>query len=85
MPRDQRDTGEHDGGGRDGAGHDGSGGRPVRDRPGGPAAEGGQTAGAGEVTPAASDEEGTPQDDVVEERRQHVVEAHGPDGTESGS
>lgn len=84
MPRDDQDTDRQTGLGDD---------RPfsqdadesVRDRPGGPAAEGGQVSGAGEISPGAAEDEDVPEDDVIEQRRQHVVANHGPDGTESGN
>lgn len=57
---------------------------PVRDRPAGPGAEGGQVSGAGEISPGPVGGEDVPEDDVVEERRQHVIANHGGDGTDPG-
>jgi hypothetical protein len=85
MPRDDGDdeSGRTSGIGDDRPTTDDGGDRPVRDRPAGPAAEGGQVSADGEITPGATDDESVPQDDVVEQRRRHLIEHHGPDGTES--
>ena len=91
LPRDDQDTGrdaDRDDGRATGVGDDRPTAddvdRPVRDRPAGPAAEGGQVSGAGEISPGVADADAVPEDDVIEERRQHVIANHGADGTESG-
>jgi hypothetical protein len=67
LPRDGQDTGD---------------GPPVRDRPGDAASDGMRVSGPGEVSPAPEGPSEAPdQDPVVEERRRHVVQAHGGDGT----